>query len=29
MYTLLCVVFNVYWEETTVRINDNEVIEFG
>ena len=21
--------FNIYWEETTMRINDNEVIEFG
>lgn len=27
--SFICSFFNVYWEETTMRINDNEVIELG
>lgn len=29
IYAVMCSFFDVYWEETTMRINDNEVIELG
>jgi len=29
IYAVMCSFFAVYWEETTMRINDNEVIELG
>jgi len=29
IYAFMCSFFAVYWEETTMRINDNEVIELG
>jgi hypothetical protein len=29
VYAVMCSFFAVYWEETTMRINDNEVIELG
>ena len=29
IYAVMYSFFAVYWEETTMRINDNEVIELG
>ncbi len=29
IYDFVCRIFDIYWEETTMRINDNEVIELG
>jgi len=29
IYAVMCNFFVVYWEETTIRINDKEVIELG
>jgi hypothetical protein len=29
IYAVMCSFFDFYWKETTVRINDNVVIELG
>jgi hypothetical protein len=29
IYTVMCSFFKIYWEETTIEINDNVVIELG
>jgi len=29
IYSVMCSFFDFYWKETTVRINDKEVIELG